>query len=326
MKKLNTKLAIAIIFSFFVATLIPRVLVRFFNVKVPVEFVDSPVVLIGGLLSAFLALSLFALISNFIFMKRIKQLQAATERVKHGNYTHLIEDHGNDELSSLIHTFNDMQLALSSNQYLNREFIKNMSHQYKTPLTIMSSLIQGMNENEPLKQRLLEEIDQLSSLTSTLLTLSKVDSLEHLTLSASNISELIRRQIISKQPLWEVKGCEWEFEESEECIITTYEPYVYEMVSNLIDNMIHYAYQHSTLKVKTSLQDHECVLTFSNHGPQLTQDEKEHMFDLFYKGQHSSGSGVGLNLVKSILQRLNGSMSIESNEMETSFMITLPRK
>lgn len=326
MKKLNTKLAIAIIFSFFVATLIPRVLVRFFNVKVPVEFVDSPVVLIGGLLSAFLALSLFALISNFIFMKRIKQLQAATERVKHGNYTHLIEDHGNDELSSLIHTFNDMQLALSSNQYLNREFIKNMSHQYKTPLTIMSSLIQGMNENEPLKQRLLEEIDQLSSLTSTLLTLSKVDSLEHLTLSASNISELIRRQIISKQPLWEVKGCEWEFEESEECIITTYEPYVYEMVSNLIDNMIHYAYQHSTLKVTTSLQDHECVLTFSNHGPQLTQDEKEHMFDLFYKGQHSSGSGVGLNLVKSILQRLNGSMSIESNEMETSFMITLPRK
>ena len=326
MKKLNTKLAIAIIFSFFVATLIPRVLVRFFNVKVPVEFVDSPVVLIGGLLSAFLALSLFALISNFIFMKRIKQLQAATERVKHGNYTHLIEDHGNDELSSLIHTFNDMQQALFSNQYLNREFIKNMSHQYKTPLTIMSSLIQGMNENEPLKHRLLEEIDQLSSLTSTLLTLSKVDSLEHLTLSASNISELIRRQIISKQPLWEVKGCEWEFEESEECIITTYEPYVYEMVSNLIDNMIHYAYQHSTLKVKTSLQDHECVLTFSNHGPQLTQDEKEHMFDLFYKGQLSSGSGVGLNLVKSILQRLNGSMSIESNEMETSFMITLPRK
>jgi len=325
-KKLNTKLAIAIIFSFFVATLIPRVLVRFFNVKVPVEFVDSPVVLIGGLLSAFLALSLFALISNFIFMKRIKQLQAATERVKHGNYTHLIEDHGNDELSSLIHTFNDMQQALFSNQYLNREFIKNMSHQYKTPLTIMSSLIQGMNENEPLKHRLLEEIDQLSSLTSTLLTLSKVDSLEHLTLSASNISELIRRQIISKQPLWEVKGCEWEFEESEECIITTYEPYVYEMVSNLIDNMIHYAYQHSTLKVKTSLQDHECVLTFSNHGPQLTQDEKEHMFDLFYKGQLSSGSGVGLNLVKSILQRLNGSMSIESNEMETSFMITLPRK
>lgn len=326
MKKLNTKLAIAIIFSFFVATLIPRVLVRFFNVKVPVEFVDSPVVLIGGLLSAFLALSLFALISNFIFMKRIKQLQAATERVKHGNYTHLIEDHGNDELSSLIHTFNDMQLALSSNQYLNREFIKNMSHQYKTPLTIMSSLIQGMNENEPLKQRLLEEIDQLSSLTSTLLTLSKVDSLEHLTLSASNISELIRRQIISKQPLWEVKGCEWEFEESEECIITTYEPYVYEMVSNLLDNMIHYAYQHSTLKVKTALQDHECVITFSNHGPQLTQDEKDHMFDLFYKGQHSSGSGVGLNLVKSILQRLNGSMNIESNEMETSFMITLPRQ
>lgn len=326
MKKLNTKLAIAIIFSFFVATLIPRVLVRFFNVKVPVEFVDSPVVLIGGLLSAFLALSLFALISNFIFMKRIKQLQAATERVKHGNYTHLIEDHGNDELSSLIHTFNDMQLALSSNQYLNREFIKNMSHQYKTPLTIMSSLIQGMNENEPLKQRLLEEIDQLSSLTSTLLTLSKVDSLEHLTLSASNISELIRRQIISKQPLWEVKGCEWEFEESEECIITTYEPYVYEMVSNLIDNMIHYAYKESILKVKTSLEEHQCVITFSNHGPALSIDEKEHMFDLFYKGQHSSGSGVGLNLVKSILQRLNGSMSIESNEMETSFMITLPRK
>lgn len=147
MKKLNTKLAIAIIFSSFVATLIPRVLVRFFNVKVPVEFVDSPVVLIGGLLSAFLALSLFALISNFIFMKRIKQLQAATERVKQGHYTLSIEDHGNDELSSLIHTFNDMQQALASNQYLNREFIRNMSHQYKTPLTIMSSLIQGMNEH-----------------------------------------------------------------------------------------------------------------------------------------------------------------------------------
>jgi len=101
---------------------------------------------------------------------------------------------------------------------------------------------------------------------------------------------------------------------------------VYEMVSNLLDNMIHYAYKESILKVKTSLEEHQCVITFSNHGPQLTQDEKEHMFDLFYKGQHSSGSGVGLNLVKSILQRLHGSMSIESNEMETSFMITLTRK
>jgi len=326
MRKLNTKLAIAIIFSFFVSTLIPRVLVRFFNVKVPVEFVDSPVVLIGGLLSAFLALSLFALISNFIFMKRIKQLQAATERVKQGHYTQSIEDHGNDELSSLIHTFNDMQQALASNQYLNREFIRNMSHQYKTPLTIMSSLIQGMNEHEPLKQRLLEEIDQLSSLTSTLLTLSKVDSLEHLSLSSCNLSELIRRQIISKQPLWEVKGCEWDFEESEECIIHTYEPYVYEMVSNLLDNMIHYAYKESILKVKTSLEEHQCVITFSNHGPVLSIDEKEHMFDLFYKGPHSSGSGVGLNLVKSILQRLHGSISIESSDVETSFIIILPRK
>lgn len=324
MKKLNTKLVLAIVFSFFVATLIPRLLVRVFKVAVPVEFVDSPVVLIGGLLSAFIALSLFALISNVIFMKRIKTLQEATLRVQQGQYNQLIEEHGNDEISSLIQTFNDMQQALSSNQYLNQEFIRNMSHQFKTPLTVMSSLIQSMETEEKIKDRLLEEIDQLASLTSTLLTLSKVDSLEHLVIKPFDVNELIRRLVISKQPLWEKKDLEWDVSE-DSVWLSSYAPYVYEMFSNLIDNMIQYAYLNTLLSIEVVKQNNIVSITFSNRGPSLTQDEMEHMFELFYKGSQSSGSGVGLNLVKSILNRLKGEMSITSNEERTTFKITLPQ-
>jgi signal transduction histidine kinase len=324
MRKLNTKLTLAILFSFFVATLIPRLIIRILNVRVPTEFVDNPMVLVGGLISAFLALSLFALISNFIFMRRIKTLQAATLRVQSGQYNQLIQEHGNDELSALIHTFNDMQQALSSNQYLSQEFVRNMSHQFKTPLMIMSSLIQGLETEDKVKDRLLEEIDQLASLTSTLLTLSKVDSLEHLVIKPFDVNEMIRRLIISKQPLWEKKSLEWDVSEGS-ISLSSYAPYVYEMVSNLCDNMIQYAFPSSTITIEILKQHHSVTLTFSNHGPSLTQEEMDHMFELFYKGHQSSGSGVGLNLVKSILNRLKGEMSISSNEERTTFKITLPQ-
>jgi signal transduction histidine kinase len=324
MRKLNTKLTLAIIFSFFVATLIPRLLVRFFNIKVPSEFIDSPIVLIGGLISAFLALSLFALISNFVFMKRIKALQEATQRVQSGQYNQPIDGQGSDELSSLIHTFNDMQQALSSNQYLNQEFVRNMSHQFKTPLTVMSSLIQGMEGDEKIKDRLLDEIDQLASLTSTLLTLSKVDSLEHLVIKPFDVNELIRRLIISKQPLWERKNLEWDVSDNT-VMLASYDPYIHEMVSNLCDNMIQYAYPNTTLTIHIESHFQGVNLIFSNHGPSLSQDEMDHMFDLFYKGSQSSGSGVGLNLVRSILHRLKGEMSIASNETLTTFTIYLPQ-
>ncbi len=322
MKKLNLKLALAVMVSLFIATLIPRAFVRSFNMSVPKEFVDSPVVLIGGLVSAFLALSLFVILSNVIFLKRIKLLQDSTQLVKNGVYDQLIQTKGNDELSALIHTFNDMQQALSSNQYLNREFVRNMSHQFKTPLTVMSSLIQTLDDKEKVKEPLLNEIDQLSSLTSTLLTLSKVDSLEHIAFKPCNASELIRRQIISKQPLWEAKGCEWQISE-QDCVIQTYEPYLYEMVSNLLDNMIHYAYNQTMLKVSLKKYPNSVEMRFSNHGPALSDEEKLHVFDLFYIGDQSTGSGVGLNLVKSILERLNGNIHIESDENETTFIITL---
>lgn len=326
MKKLNTKLAFAIVFSFVIATLIPRVVVVLLNISVPHEFVDSPIVLIGGLLSSFLALSIFALISNMVLMKRIKLLQAATERVKQGVYSHHIVASGNDELSSLIHTFNDMQQALLSNNYMNREFIRNMSHQYKTPLMVMSSYLHELKDNDMIKSRLLAQINHLSTLTSTLLTLSKVDSLEHLSFKPTNITELVRRQIIAKQPLWEAKACEWDYIGEEDCSISTYEPYVYEMVSNLLDNMIQFAYANSILRVEIKKQDQHCWLIFCNHGPMLTEYEQAHMFDLFFKGKHSDGTGVGLNLVKSILKCLHGSLSVSSDEFETRFTVLLSLK
>lgn len=324
MRKLNTKLAFAMMFSFVIATIIPRTIVVLLNISVPHEFIDSPIVLIGGLLSSFLALLLFAIASYFVLMQRIKQLQKATERVKHGQYSQMISVTGNDELSSLIHTFNDMQQSLLSNHYLNREFIRNISHQYKTPLAVMSIHVHELKDNDVIKARLRAQIDHLASLTSTFLTLSKVDSLEHLPYKMTNVSELIRRQIIDKQPLWEAKACVWNFVSDEECIISTFEPYIYEMVSNLLDNMIQFAFSGSTLHIEVSKQEQKCYFNFANHGPMLTQDELNNMFDMFFKGPHSNGTGVGLSVVKSIVKRLHGDIKAESNTTETRFTLFLP--
>ncbi len=326
MKKLNFKLTLAIILSFFVATLIPRLLMRFLDVRLPIEFVDSPIFLIGGLVSAFIALSLFALLSTHILMRRIRALQAATHRVQSGVYDVFIEDKGNDELSALITTFNDMQQTLESNQYLNQEFVRNVSHQFKTPLSIISSLVQTLDlqeSQEPYRERLLEEIDQLASLTGTLLTLSKVESFEYLSVQSFDVSEMIRRLIIAKQPLWEVKQCEWEVSD-ESLTCHSYAPYVQEMVSNILDNMIQYAPEKSTLSVSMSEISQNIILEFSNQGPPISQEDQEHMFDLFYKGSHSSGSGVGLHLVKSILTRLKGEISVTSTPLSTTFKVVIP--
>ncbi|MBS3991534.1 MAG: HAMP domain-containing histidine kinase [Erysipelothrix sp.] len=326
MKRLNLKLTLAILFSFFVATLIPRLLMRWFNVSVPTEFVDSPIFLIGGLVSAFIALSLFAFLSTRILMRRIHALQAATRRVQSGVYDVFIQDQGNDELSSLISTFNDMQQTLESNQYLNQEFVRNVSHQFKTPLSVISSLVQTLDlpeSQEPYRERLLEEIDQLASLTGTLLTLSKVESFEYLSVQSFDLSEMIRRLIISKQPLWEVKECEWEVSDAS-VTCHSYAPYVQEMVSNILDNMIQYAPNKSTLTVSIIEQAQSIILEFTNQGPAISEEDQEHMFDLFYKGSHSSGSGVGLHLVKSILTRLKGEISVTSNPTSTTFKVVLP--
>jgi signal transduction histidine kinase len=321
MKKLSVKVLVATFMAITVASFIPNIIM--FLTDSDQSFRDGRPNAIAMLISISVIAFIFNRVMSKIVVKRINKLSNATKLVVEGNYNTLEVKGNKDEINQLIENFNIMVNSLKRNEYQNKEFVRNFSHELKTPLAAIngySELLASDNitneERIEYSQIIASESRRLSNLSKNMLMISQIDSDS---IIAKNddiiVSEQIRNVLLLTQISWEEKEIELELDVEDFKVVTNKE-LLHQVWLNLISNAIKFTPLNEKLTIKLTEDDSSYHFEISNPIDYEIED-KERLFDLFYieeAARTETSSGVGLTLTKKIVERLSGTINLEIKE------------
>lgn len=331
MKRITAKIILSGMFVMFLSSFIPNALWRLSGGDRNPEGVPEIAFLIGGLITVSVTLMVFSFLINHLLIKRVKNLNEATKSVMQGDFETTITDNKFDEVSELTNNFNQMVQELKANEYVNKEFVRNFSHELKTPISAIkgyAELVQSETLSEEEKQQytkiIIDESERLSNLSKNMLLISQIDNQVIVPKNDTfNMTELFRNVVQLQQLDWEEKNIEFEFD-VEDITITSNKELMYQVFQNLLSNAIRFSDLNDTIKV-TINQIEQPVFIIENKG-ELTEEEQSKIFDLFYikdKSRSSKSNGIGLTLTKKIIDKLEGTISVESKEKSIAFEVKL---
>lgn len=287
------------------------------------------------LLSIVLGSALSAFLAKFFF-DPVSKLCAALRRVSHGDFSvQLNTRHVFPEIRQINQDFNAMTQELSSTEILKTEFVSNVSHEFKTPINAIegyATLLQGTDlsaspEQQAYIEKILFNTNRLSSLVGNILLLSKVDNqgIQSNT-STYRLDEQIRQSIVLLEPRWMEKENEFDVD-LDRIEYTGNENLLMHVWNNLIENAIKYGPQHGKITIKLVEWDDTVIFTIDDEGPGIPEEDQQHIFDRFYQADSSrktEGNGLGLALVKQILSKSGGSITVANlPEKGTRFSVYL---
>lgn len=281
-----------------------------------------------------------ALMSYFIgrrVLTPLVKLSSASKEVARGNFDVTVSDSSKmEEVQSTFRNFNAMVRELKSISTLSSDFIANVSHEFKTPLSVIEGyamLLQDdrltAQEREDYLNKILVNTRRLNTLVGNILMLSKMETKplpEQYT--RFRLDEQLRQVVAQLEPQWSAKGISFRVRLDEVELLGWEQvlPYVW---SNLISNAIKFSPSGSVI-VLTLLEQRECaVVTVSDRGCGMEPDVQERIFEKFYQGDTShkaEGNGLGLALVRQIVELSQGVVEVESQPGKGStFRVILPK-
>lgn len=281
-----------------------------------------------------------ALMSYFIgrrVLTPLVKLSSASKEVARGNFDVTVSDSSKmEEVQSTFRNFNAMVRELKSISTLSSDFIANVSHEFKTPLSVIEGyamLLQDdrltAQEREDYLNKILVNTRRLNTLVGNILMLSKMETKplpEQYT--RFRLDEQLRQVVAQLEPQWSAKGISFRVRLDEVELLGWEQvlPYVW---SNLISNAINFSPSGSVIAL-TLLEQRECaVVTVSDRGCGMEPDVQERIFEKFYQGDTShkaEGNGLGLALVRQIVELSQGVVEVESQPGKGStFRVILPK-
>ncbi|QFF98413.1 sensor histidine kinase [Psychrobacillus glaciei] len=274
------------------------------------------------LLTTILLGSLLTLLAVSMIVKPIKAITKASIEVANGHFDIRIKEKGNDEVTELARNFNIMAKELKANEYLHKEFVSSVSHEFKTPITSIhgfGKLLKDKQTSEELREEYLDiiiaESERLSKLSTNLLLLTELDHQVNILQKGSfSLDEQIRTVLLLLQEQWDHKNIELEVDLEEVSFIGN-EELLQQVWINLMVNAIKFTANAGTISVKLKVRDDFILASISDNGIGIAESEQEIIFDRFYKADKSrstSGTGLGLSIVKNIVQLHKGRVWVES--------------
>lgn len=271
--------------------------------------------------------------------KPINEIAHAARRFAHGEFSVRVPEYGaGDEISELVIAFNAMAESLENSEERRRDFIANVSHELKTPMTTISGFADGLldgtipKENQDRYLRTIsDETKRLSRLVLHMLDLSRIESEtpEALLGRSFDISETLRQTLLYFESRILGKGLDVETQLPENNIdVLGDEDSIKQVVYNLLENAIKFSDPGSTLGLSLWKQGAKAYVSVKNHGESIPEEELQLIFERFHKTDRSrsrdrEGVGLGLNIVKSILNNHGEDISVSSRDGETEFLFTL---
>lgn len=288
-----------------------------------------------------MALTLFARRKvRTTYEEPMQNLAEATSRVANGDFSVYVPTlHTQDKwdyLDIMIMDFNKMVEELGSIETLKTDFVSNVSHEMKTPIAIVKNyaeLLKTEHITEEQRKEYAESIEnaamRLSNLISNILKLNKLEN-QRITpeVEAYDVCRQLCECILNFEEAWDEKEIELETEIEDVAMVEADENLLELVWNNLLSNAIKFTEPGGTVSVKQTSEEGFVKISVSDTGCGMDSDVMNHIFDKFYQGDTShskEGNGLGLALVKRVLELLDGDIQVFSEAGKGStFVVTLP--
>lgn len=294
------------------------------------------ITLIVILLSLLVSYFISRIISNPIIKMKNKAQELA-----HGNYNITFENSDIEEISELSKTLNYACNELKKTEDLRRELLANVSHDLKTPLTMIKAyaeLIRDVTYKDEEKMNknlntIIEETDRLNVLVNDILELSKIQSnSKPLEIEEFDLNELIKT-IISRYEIYiEKENYNIEYKEKQNLIVKADKKRIEQVIYNLVNNAINYTGDDKKVTINIKEEKQNIKVEIKDTGKGINKKDLEYIWDKYYKVDktHSRvqvGSGIGLSIVKNILISHNFEYGVETKiNKGTTFYFIIPKK
>ena len=270
--------------------------------------------------------------------KPVKDMAAAARSFAEGNFDARVHDTGrDDEIGELTEAFNAMADSLQKTEQQRREFIANISHELKTPMTTIAGYADGIldgvisrSEEQQYLRIISGESRRLSRLVRRMLDVSQLQSLDLIKQKRPfDLSESMRRVLVSMEKKITARGLDVEVEIPEEPVIVLGDnDLLTQVVYNLLENAVKFASQGSTLFLGLEKRGEKAVVTVRNRGETIPPEELPLLFERFHKSDRSrsadkDGVGLGLYIVRTILEQHRERITAASEDGLTTFSFTV---
>lgn len=284
--------------------------------------------------SVVLSVVLGWILSNLLF-EPIVRLSRAMRRVGDGDFSIQLETSSRiREVRDTYDNFNLMTQALASTEIIQTDFVSNVSHEFKTPINAIegyTTLLQSGEQSEEQAlyiEKILLNTRRLNELVSNILLLSRVD---HQAIDSNcaqyRLDEQVRQAIVLLEPKWSEKDLELDVDLDTVEYVGN-ESLMLHVWVNLMDNAIKFDPLGGILRIRLLHTEQNITFTVEDSGPGIPEDAQSHIFDKFYQADTSrmgEGNGLGLALVKRVLDLCGGTVSTENlPEGGCRFTVVLP--
>jgi two-component system, OmpR family, sensor histidine kinase BaeS len=265
----------------------------------------------------------------------LRDVGAAARRIADGDYGARVPRTGPEEIASLADSFNQMAMSLEEQERMRRDFIANAAHELRTPLTNIQGYLEALRDGVITADRttyesLHEEADRLVRLSRSLDSLAEGDSaggppvLEPIDLAAA-----VRSAVELAQPAIERAGLRVSVDLPASLPARANPDHLAQVLGNLLSNAVRYSPPGGRISVRAERRPDDLLVSIANTSEPIPPDDLDRVFERFYRVEKSrdrarGGAGIGLAIVKQLVEAAGGRVGAESADGQTRFWFSLP--
>jgi signal transduction histidine kinase len=275
---------------------------------------------------------------NFWIFRPVKKITLGAQQLAAGNYKNKVVIKQNDEMGYLAKTLNYMASEMNEANENQHKFISNVSHDFRSPLTSIKGYVEAIKDKViPYEMQdkyldiILAETNRLTKLTQELLSLDNIDNrTKKINYTDFNINKLIKDTALSFEIACTNKNIKFNLAlEGSELFVNADYGKIQQVMYNLIDNALKFSHNGSTIDIETTYKNKKVYVSVKDHGVGISSKDLPKIWNRFYKadssrGKDRTGSGLGLSIVREIIQSHDQKITVVSTEgAGTEFYFTL---
>jgi len=302
------------------------------------EMYDGSVttVVIAASLVAVLASVGLAVVLARMLTRPLREIGSAARRIADGDYAARVPRDGPEELASLADSFNQMAASLERQEQMRRDFIANAAHELRTPLTNIQGYLEALRDGVITADRstyesLHEEAERLVRLSRDLDALADGDAgTTPPRLVDLDLAMALRSALDLVMPSIERAGLRLEAGGVPQALPARADPdRLAQVLANLLSNAVRYTPSGGAITVGVERRPDDILVSIANTGEPIPADDLDHVFERFYRVEKSrdralGGAGIGLAIVKQLVESTGGRVGAESRDGQTRFWFSVP--
>ena len=291
-------------------------------------------VVVGAAVVALAAALLIAVVLARMLARPLAEVGAAARRVAEGDYAARVPREGPEELRSVADSFNQMAIALADQERMRRDFIANAAHELRTPLTNLQGYLEALRDgviegDAATYESLREEVDRLVRLSRSLDALADGQDVGGLDQVDLDLAAHIRSALALAMPTLERAGLDLEVDVPDHLAARANPDHLAQVLANLLSNAARYTPRGGRVTVRAERRPADVLVSVLNTGDGIPADDLPRVFERFYRVEKSrdrahGGAGIGLAIVKQLVEGAGGRVGAESTEGWTRFWFSLP--